>query len=490
MANYRPKSLDELNNLYGKSLNARNEIDKKASVLDAENEKQEAAFLPEEAETSKEKTPEQVASDEISGLVGDFVKSFGKTSNIKKNKVSNVPLTGIKSISKNESSETATDDAPADNKPKLIRNSERNNLFENYKKVMDDEDDYDFGENKKSKKRGKKRSDKNADEEASSEVKDKPTLISDKKVPEIKGKLISEETSVSDIEEENEITGANKPPKAKVALMAIVLVMLILTSAVGAVKAFSGINTNKLTAGKYRIFTSSADYNALGIGKGDLVIVEHKAVNNGDIVAYEKSANSFDFTKFDSPLNNDCSVSDNGNGQKGVIYNNSIRGVFYTSIPFVGTIASFIISDFTILVAVLCAIILVLSAVLIFSFKNKDNTEKVKEEKPVKEKTVKEKKEKKKKKEKPEKVKKEKKSRKSKVIEEETDEDENAYEESDEDYDSIDEDFRYLLAEEDEEYEDEFDAYRDKAEEETEITEEAENYEEASDDKYTIADDE
>ena len=76
----------------------------------------------------------------------------------------------------------AAAEAHTDDKPRLIRNSERNSLFENYKKVMDDEDDYDFADPRRPKKRTKKHLGKKgtADESPSSEVKsaDAPEIIS------------------------------------------------------------------------------------------------------------------------------------------------------------------------------------------------------------------------------------------------------------------------------------------------------------------------
>ena len=65
-------------------------------------------------------------------------------------------------ISRKEVQEKKKPSEPA--KPKLIRNSERTDLFENYKKVMDDEDDYNFGEPEKVK-RGILRRNKNVEPE-------------------------------------------------------------------------------------------------------------------------------------------------------------------------------------------------------------------------------------------------------------------------------------------------------------------------------------
>ena len=73
MAGYRPKSLDELNNLYGKAISAENEIKKGSSLLKTE-------VLDEELNFTREKTSETVHRPvhpkEISGDVDDFIRQF------------------------------------------------------------------------------------------------------------------------------------------------------------------------------------------------------------------------------------------------------------------------------------------------------------------------------------------------------------------------------------------------------------------------------
>lgn len=535
MANYRPKSLDELNSLYDKSLNARNEIVKKASVLDAGNEKQESAFLPDEPDTPKEKTREQLAADEISDLVGDFVKSFGKEVPVKRANPSPVPTSGIRAVpAKASESDEAKNEAEAvDNKPRLIRNSERNNLFENYKKVMDDEDDYDFSEPRKAKK--KKLFDKKgtAEEEVAENKNEEnksvsaPIILSETNKADAGNDTVNSEKAKDEysieglvaIDKEDDDNNdkadlSKKSSAAKAVVMILLFITILLTTAVGAVKAFSGINSNKLFNEKYRIYTASNNYTALGINKGDLVIVENKAVDEGYIVAYEPNAYTYEFAKFESLLNDECFISDNGSGQKGVVYNRNIRGVVYKTVPVIGAIAATIISDFNTLAAVLVAVIVLLALIAGLAFRKKskpvaeeneeaeetstehEEADRQEEAYESEEAPLPEKKKKKSKKEK----KKAKKLRRSKHVEEdEVDEyaedeytdGEGNYDEG-YDYDSFDADFSYLLNEDEAEaYNDSYNDYSTE-EDDSDRQEEydTEDNELSDGEKYIIADEE
>ena len=167
MAGYKPKSLEELNSLYDKSKNVKNEIAQKAYIL-GEGAASPAAEAPVEAEAPvKEPADGEIASGEqITGLVDDFIKSFGEPVAVKKVRPTMVTAAAVKPLASAKIVETkvpAKETAPVQpvqpvlpEKPKLIRSSERNELFEDYKKVMDDEDDYEYSRHKLGKRRGKK----------------------------------------------------------------------------------------------------------------------------------------------------------------------------------------------------------------------------------------------------------------------------------------------------------------------------------------------
>ncbi len=481
MANYRPKSLDELNNLYGKSLDAQQEIAKKATVLEEKTMPKETAPSAEE-KAAAYKIREQEANDQIAGYVNDFIKSFGTP--VKPDRTAAATLTasmktvpvGKHAEPKQESEAVrAAAENQSEDKPRLIRNSERNSLFENYKKVMDDEDDYDFSdeekaEKKKPKKLFEKKSAKPAEEEKKEEAAEegktetekapearvaepvkpeaekKTDAIAETEV-EVKQEADSDEEKAEKKKSKKE--KKQKPPKEKkqkapkeskgtvsrAIVMLLIFCVLLCATAVGGVKAFSGINSDSLVMEKYRIYTAERAYSRLGINEGDLVIVEHKGIDYNDIFAYEKSDDEFAFARLTTVLNDESVIADDGD-LRCLVFNDSVRGVVYKTIPAVGAIASLIMSDFLMVLGALLALAFILMLIAIFGCKPK--AKKAKKEKV--------------KKEKPEKVKKEKKSKKSKKTAEaeeayeagQTD-DAADYDDDDSDYSAIEADFSFLL---------------------------------------------
>ena len=508
MANYRPKSLDELNNLYDKSLNAQHEIAKKATVLEEKTQPKVTAFAPENTQPEV-KTREQAANDQISGYVNDFIKSFGTP--VKPDRTAAATVTASMKtvpigkpaapVKENEAVKAAAE-AHTEDKPRLIRNSERNSLFENYKKVMDDEDDYDFSEPHKDKRKPKKlfekkavkseeenkqeasKEEKKAEAEKTEEVKPaeapaketapvKPDVKEEKPAKleesEVEAKQEPEATEEKPEKKKRSKAKKEKSPKEKkekapkekkvkapkeskatvsrAVVMFLIFCVLISATAVGAVKAFSGVNSDELVMGKYRVYTADRDYSRLGIYDGDLVIVEHKGIDYNDIFAYQTSNNEYGFARLTTVLNDESVIADDGD-LRCLVFNNTVRGVLYKTIPGVGVLAAFIMSDFIIVLGALLLVAFILMLVAVFGCKPK-----AKKEKP--EKVKKEKKAKKEKKEKPEKVKKEKKSKKSKKAEAEEIQPEDirpediTANEDDEtsDYDAIEADFSFLLQE-------------------------------------------
>lgn len=482
MANYRPKSLDELNNLYGKSLDAQQEIAKKATVLEEKAMPKETAPSAEERAAAY-KIREQEANDQIAGYVNDFIKSFGTP--VKPDRTAAATVTasmktvpvGKHAEPKQESEAVrAAAENQSEDKPRLIRNSERNSLFENYKKVMDDEDDYDFSdeekaEKKKPKKLFEKKSAKPAEEEKKEEAADegktetekapearvaepvkpeaekKTDAIAETEV-EVKQEADSDEEKAEKKKSKKE--KKQKPPKEKkqkapkeskgtvsrAIVMLLIFCVLLCATAVGGVKAFSGINSDSLVMEKYRIYTAERAYSRLGINEGDLVIVEHKGIDYNDIFAYEKNDNEFAFARLTTVLNDESVIADDGD-LRCLVFNDSVRGVVYKTIPAVGAIASLIMSDFLMVLGALLVLAFILMLIAIFGCKPK--AKKAKKEKV--------------KKEKPEKVKKEKKNKKSRktaeaeeTYEAEQSAESEAYDEDDDsDYSSIEADFSFLL---------------------------------------------
>lgn len=182
MASYRPKSLNELNNLYDKSMAAQNAIKKGSAIVKPENDtsKQLLKAFEEELYAQKEKSPAVTASEELSDVVGEFIKNFGET---KTEKVVPQPMpitrsvksAAVKPAPRKETAEKTeikrvnpaqaqaqkqeTEEAPAAKKERadLVRNAERSDLFDDYMKIMNDEDEESHFSRKFSKKKKNKK---------------------------------------------------------------------------------------------------------------------------------------------------------------------------------------------------------------------------------------------------------------------------------------------------------------------------------------------
>lgn len=484
MAGYRPKSLEELNSLYDKSINVKNEIERKASDLEIKQEiYTPASPAAGEAETVGQEIPEEKAAEEISGLVDDFIKSFGAPAPAKK--VRPVAPATVKAVSSAKNDEMKTDEkqsqsahsvisASAD-KPRLIRNSERNDLFENYKKVMDDEDEDDYSFHRRGRKRGKKLFEKKSaalqdgseqsavedtvqenasdsfaadvseaaeadafeneipaeeipetlenidavidmvlgraaekpeeeiqqDTEPAYEIADEqPAEAQDEAFDEVSYDYEQVTEAESDYEEEMPVeqqqqeseyvetveaeaeefsfeqvddavqVKAKKSYAGKNLLLCALLLVLVLATAVSAVKAFAGINSDVPVLEKYHLYTADAKYIQAGIKKGDLVVVSHEPVAEGSVFAYKKGDGRYGFAKLDGVLKEDTVIADT-DGQKSIVFKNTIRGVYYKSIPAIGTFAAVIASYYIYFIGGLLLIAAILMLVLIFAFREK-----------------------------------------------------------------------------------------------------------------------
>lgn len=688
MAGYRPKSLDELNSLYDKSINAKNEIYKKTSDLENNRERYIPSVASEEPE--QENKLEQAANEEITGLVDDFIKSFGTPVAAKKVRPAVVPTSAIKPVASAKTNEAkapvkeklpertaSVPTAPVVERPKLIRSTERNDLFEDYKKVMDDDGEEEYSRFRKVRRRGKRLfekkaavveeapevseevqpeaeadayqqndegsvaqedfqeasyensydnlaediaqeipetlenidaviekvlgrpledivaqaeedygviseeselqneelADEQADEEAETDYdeaaeemteeadvaaaayeeevsetyedkSEEPEVPEEEAEPAIEipdaeelNKIIAglydpeeeddcieddvqlpdihyyDEPSPEDIKELDEIifmpakivigedvrseedvmpepavqeeaygepdedtaqeipeayeedevsedmfelayiysderadnnpdedyeydeqyaedtADYEKPEKSlavKNVMLVLLMLVLLLATAVSAVKAFVGVNADKAFADKYHLYSAQSDYAPADIKKGDLVVVSHEGIREGDIFAYKKSEGKYAFAKLDSVLNEDSVVADEG-GQKTIVFKSSLRGVFVKAYPAVGSIAAFVSSQYIyIIIALAIVAVILLVAVVLTSVKKKRYAQHAQE-----------------------------------VYYEDSDatEDENARSE----YEDIEDDFRYLIQEDGG---DDFDLYRNESSEE------------------------
>lgn len=181
MASYRPKSLNELNNLYDKSMAAQNAIKKgsASATVKPENDtsKQLLKAFEEELNAQKEQSPAIAASQELSDVVGEFIKNFGETKEEKVAPPQPMPITrSVKSASvkpgpKKEPAERTEikrvniaqvqqekEEISEAKKERvdLVRNAERSDLFNDYMKIMNDEDEESHFSRKFKKKKNKK----------------------------------------------------------------------------------------------------------------------------------------------------------------------------------------------------------------------------------------------------------------------------------------------------------------------------------------------
>lgn len=514
MAGYRPKSLEELNSLYDKSLNIKNEIDRKASDLEVKQEiYTPASVVVPKADAVQEIAAEETATEEISGLVDDFIKNFGAPVPVKR--VRPVAPSTFKAVSSAKNDEAMAPAKPSSpvkavsDKPRLIRNSERNDLFENYKKVMDDEDDDDFSFHRRGRKRGKKLFEKKAApvqeiavQEESDEADSFEAAVSDvqepvdtvafenqtavieddipetlenidaviekvlgkpaedaqeevqEEFPEAVYELAEEDESAEEadeieyedesvfeqqeefaaeeepyyeqeealeadeaeyedgyadseeeaeeeteaeayVEEEAEEDAyeeasdsaeleAKKSYAGKNIILALLLLVLVLATAVSAVKAFAGINSDTPAFEKYHLYSADEKFIQGGIKKGDLVVVLHESVEEGKTFAYKKGDGQYGFATLDGLLNEDTIIADN-DGQKSIVFRNTVRGTIYKTIPVIGTFAAMIASNYLYIIGGLLLLAAILILVLVLAFRDK---KKKKAPKKVKEKKV------------------------------------------------------------------------------------------------------
>ena len=179
MASYRPKSLDELNDMYDKTITAEKAIIKATKQLHDATEKIVASDLPQE-ETFKEETKGvEEFSKEVDSLINTF-REENEAAEIKPAKAAiaempqkisfeKEPETQNKNVHSNEKNLVSP---PVHSKPKVhysletpdeiqqkvnAKSEERTDLFNDYMKIMNDEDDDFFSKHESLRKKDKKK---------------------------------------------------------------------------------------------------------------------------------------------------------------------------------------------------------------------------------------------------------------------------------------------------------------------------------------------
>lgn len=157
MAGYRPKSLDELNSIFDKTMAAEKAIKKGTSLLEKGEDSFSsfAAQVPDEFH--QELPPQEKQAKEITDSVSDFIARF--TVQTRAEPVKAKPqMTVITPEPVKKEYEIAADDSPSEseNTPSEEEKSSRDELFDEYMKIMSDEDEESPAEKKLSRKEKKR----------------------------------------------------------------------------------------------------------------------------------------------------------------------------------------------------------------------------------------------------------------------------------------------------------------------------------------------
>lgn len=414
MANYRPKSLNELNNLYDKSMAAQNAIKKSGSAIAADSDKNEKAAESLQQELAlNEKTPSQIASDELSEALSGFIKSFGEADSSKEKAIVRQPLPITKAVksaavpsskkSTNEDSTSAEEAQPHQpekkEKPILMRNAERSELLDDYMKIMNDEDD-DVAYLKniiKKKKKNKK------DKHQGSPLSDYENEETTEEEPEKFENLPEEENSIDEQEEvtegkegiedfyadenedveaeeiSDEVKHVKKKKREKNIFLQIFFMLLLLAVLIGAVslslvKIVTNADKNDPIMDKYSLFTIDRDFEKAELTKGDLVITENKAVAENDSFAYKNTYGEIIFAVKGTQIGTDRFMA-HYDGEVDLIEETAVRGVIIKTIPSVGNIVKILTDNFIIIISVLIAVALIIILILALAFRSKSNYE-------------------------------------------------------------------------------------------------------------------
>lgn len=467
MATYRPKKLDEINDVYGKSVQAKKTIRQTSDMLTGDTAQKAPAKADDTApafQGNAVTTAEGISLDsDISDIANDFILRFGTperaaattmlreseaqkakakaTSVSIKAKVKPVNETVAPALQQpsGDTGEGTTEDTDNDEAqqeiavaPPTIRkvSSDKTVLMDDYMRVMNDEDDEGpaFRRRKKDKKRKNKKanhapviednedtsaddavSDSIALEDATAAAEDSAAAVSvgdgatetDAKTDGVspyeepaadEEGTDSESSDTADDEAHDEEAVSedtapvtekkNSHTGAKVILSLLLVVLIALAGAVGAVKMLIAPDTGTLVSDKYYFFTSDADYTYVGVNKGDLVITEKVLPELNDNFVYaDKDTQRFVFAKQQSRLLNldgDVLYVAESDGERATVFRDDVKGVFYKIVPTVGAILAIIGEYYIILISallILCFVIILILSLAFKSKKDEDTTE-------------------------------------------------------------------------------------------------------------------
>ncbi len=424
MAGYRPKSLDELNSIFDRTMEAEKAIKKGSSLL----EKGEDSFSSFSAEIKEEKTDipanEEKSADEISDSVSEFIAKFSSTS--EKESVKAKPkmiVISPEAAKKEYEIEDESSEREAEAAVKETEKPSKDELFDEYMKIMSDEDDEPVREKKLSRKEKKrlrkkdKEENKLSQQEAPSKetAEENETPFAPSEETENESEVVfNEESEVEEIpfeqiaeeekddfdfpenytpdwikeeteaeEKAEEITAKKKGNGGKAVLKVVLSLVLIGAISLGALstvfKTVVAANTGKLISDRYYVFTTYKNYTDLGLTEGTLVITEKKYAEDGEVFAYvDYAGRSFEFgRRIDSITKDDGEVLyvTEKDGGRTLVSRDECKGVVYLSYAGRGNIVSFLTDNFIVIVAAAVVISLIVVLLFVLVLRNKKDEE-------------------------------------------------------------------------------------------------------------------
>ncbi len=416
MAGYRPKSLDELNSIFDKTMAAEKAIKKSSSLLEKGEDSFSSFSVQLNEENTETGTAEEKLSEEITDSVSEFIARF--SAQTEKEPVKAKPQMTVLSPEavKKEyeiESEISSDEETA------VKESEkpsRDELMDEYMKIMSDEEDEVPAEKKLSRKEKKKlrKKEKTAPQEEipqeqpvkEEELPFDSAAETDYREPEapVYEEITQEDASaeekddfdfpenytpewIKDEEEkgsEEEKEPAEKKAKGKHTFLKILLsLILVAVISVGALatvfKTVVAVNTGKLISEKYYVFTTYEDYSDLGLPEGELVITEKKYAEDGEVFAYvDYASKTFEFgRRIDSITKDDGEVLyvTEKDGGRALVSRDDCKGVVYLTYSGRGGIISFLTDNYIIVVAAAAVISLIIVLLFTLALRTKKEEE-------------------------------------------------------------------------------------------------------------------
>ena len=448
LASYRPKKLDELNSFYDKTLSSQNVIESTASSISEDAFKNEPVVTAQAIDDffAEQNDSSTGACADLTADISNFIANFGKPATAEDEiAIRRKPVVPIKirnaptppkpvkfSQEPDEAPEQTAKAAPApveepvqaseasapqqESKPQkaeFVITAEKNELFEEYMRIMSDEDDdSDYSKSKSSRKRKKAKKAAEAkseiktaspsdeegayeapsftseltadstDEEADSFISfangNEKRASAEEGKPDIITDAQSGDNDYDIFEAEEESPGQEKPRKntaLQLILFLLLFVTLLSAFAVTAVKTTLKVNSGELFADKYYIYTADFTDEVADIYEGDLILVENTVAQDGEVFVYE-SHGSIAFAVQTSSVEPQRTTGKNSTNDKITVMNSSIKGKVDKCYPSLGKLALTVTESFMTVIVSLLVIAVFIILLLIFAFRHTPKKEK------------------------------------------------------------------------------------------------------------------